>query len=120
MGHTLTVKGYDGEGSYSLIQTNSDVKVESDPICSSAGCDQYQHPSKDLGYKINYFVPHFGEDSDMLASRTSASIAEKQYNHFNWPADAADPSCCAQPCPLASTLHRLMPVALPVLILLTA
>ena len=77
LGHKLEVKGYDGEGSYTLLQTNSDVKAESDPICSSAGCTQYEHPTKALGYKINYFVPHFGEDSDMIASRTSASIAEK-------------------------------------------
>ena len=41
------------------------VKLRSDPICSSAGCDQYLHDHKDLGYKINYPVPNFGKDYDL-------------------------------------------------------
>jgi len=67
------------------------MKMESDPICSSAGCTQYTHPTKDRGYKIDYFVPHFGEDQDIINTRVSTGIAEKQYNHYNWPADDPDP-----------------------------
>ena len=56
-GHTLAIpKEYLG------VQTESDLRLESDPICSSAGCTQYRHPAKDRGYKIDYFVPHFGAD----------------------------------------------------------
>jgi hypothetical protein len=61
-GHKLSVSE-DGDGSFStFVQTDSDLKMESDPICSSAGCTQYPHPSKDRGYKIDYFVPNFGAD----------------------------------------------------------
>jgi hypothetical protein len=30
--------GIDGKGSFDFVQTDSDLKLESDPICSSAGC----------------------------------------------------------------------------------
>ena len=42
-------------------------------------------------FKMNYGVPHFGEDPDMIATRVSTSIAEKQYNHYVWPADDPAP-----------------------------
>ena len=74
-GHQLAV-GVDGAGSFSsFVQTGSEIN--SDPICSSAGCTQYDHPSKDLGYKINYAVPNFGADQDMINTKVSAGIAEK-------------------------------------------
>ena len=50
----------------------------SDPICSSGGCTQYNHPKFD-GDKIkrDYFVPNFGRDSDILGTINSAEVAEK-------------------------------------------
>ena len=53
----------------------------SDPICSSAGCVQYLHKHKDLGYKINYPVPNFGEDKDITDSKASLDLAEQQQGH---------------------------------------
>jgi len=41
-----------------MIQIDS----SSDPICSSAGCTQYEHPTKKKGHPMNYPVPNFGED----------------------------------------------------------
>lgn len=61
------------------MATSADLAngARSDPICSSAGCTQYRHPSKDLGYKINYAVPNFGKDHDIRHSEQSAVDAEK-------------------------------------------
>lgn len=41
------------------LQTEQQINTESDPICSSAGCD---HKAKKLGYPIDYGVPNFGVD----------------------------------------------------------
>ena len=47
------------------------VALGSDPICSSAGCTQYNHPNLDGKSKIprDYFVPNFGTDYDISASQ---------------------------------------------------
>ena len=69
------------------VQLDSDIKVDSeaeaksDPICSSAGCTQYKHKQKGLGYKINYFVPNFGADQDIIDSKASLKLAEGMQNH---------------------------------------
>ena len=42
------------------------LQLESDPICSSAGCDQYLHPERKDDWDRNYFVPHFGMDRSMV------------------------------------------------------
>lgn len=53
-----------------LAGVKSDVRLgsKSDPICSSAGCTQYEHPKKDRGYKVDYFVPQFGADHDIVTT----------------------------------------------------
>jgi hypothetical protein len=63
----------------SLIQTDANVHVitESDPICSSAGCTQYKHKKKSLGYKIDYGVPNFGRDHDINDNFASLATAEE-------------------------------------------
>ena len=58
-----------------------DVQLESDPICSSAGCTQYKHKKTPLGYDINYPVPDFGKDPDMESVANSIGIAEKAHSH---------------------------------------
>jgi len=63
------------------LQLNSDVKTESDPICSSAGCTQYKQKKSSLGYPIDYDVPNFGKDKDMKDNMRSLAIAEKMYKH---------------------------------------
>merc|ERR1719162_2884418 len=63
------------------VQLDSDVGQGSDPICSSAGCTQYKHKKKPLGYKINYGVPNFGVDTDMIDNHASLAIAEAMKSH---------------------------------------
>ena len=54
--------------------------MQSDPICSSAGCTQYKHPKKKL-HPMNYPVPNFGRDGDINDSFHSLEIAEAQRQH---------------------------------------
>ena len=75
------------------VQLDSDINadVESDPICSSAGCTQYKHKKKDLGYKINYGVPNFGRDHNINQNFESLDLAEKQLGHkWIWSDDKKD------------------------------
>jgi len=64
-----------------MPEEHEHVQLESDPICSSAGCTQYKHKKKELGYKINYPVPNFGVDNDILDSKASLDLAEKQQGY---------------------------------------
>merc|ERR1712178_256045 len=57
------------------------VQLDSDPICSSAGCTQYKHKKKGLGYKINYSVPNFGRDHDINDNFASIKLAEGMVGH---------------------------------------
>jgi len=41
------------------------VQTSSDPICSSAGCTQYEWPKGPKSHPVDYFVPNFGADPDM-------------------------------------------------------
>lgn len=67
-------------------QQNVQLNTESDPICSSAGCTQYKHKKKSLGYDINYFVPHFGTDNEINESKASLATAEAMIGHkFDFP-----------------------------------
>ena len=75
---------------FTIINDNEnvqlDAKMESDPICSSAGCTQYKHKKKSLGYDINYFVPHFGADTEINESKASLATAEEMIGHkFDFP-----------------------------------
>lgn len=63
------------------VQLDADIKVESDPICSSAGCTQYKHVKKALGYDIDYPVPNFGRDHLINQNFGSLDWAEKQLGH---------------------------------------
>ena len=64
-------------------------RVISDPICSSAGCTQYKHVSKGLGYKINYPVPNFGKDHDLNDQSDHVKLAESILKH-EWTPQPAD------------------------------
>jgi len=59
--------------------------AKSDPICASSGCTQYKHKKKELPYKIDYTVPHFGKDLDIRHSEESALDAEKALGHVFTP-----------------------------------
>jgi len=62
------------------------VQVESDPIVSSLGkITQYKYPDLPddpwAPAKINYPVPSYGADPDMVGTLNSISIGEKMNNH---------------------------------------
>jgi hypothetical protein len=63
------------------VQAAEDMRLGSDPICSSAGCTQFKHKATPLGYPIDYPVPSFGADPDVEANANSVSIAEAMHQH---------------------------------------
>ena len=59
------------------------VQLESDPICSSAGCEKSKIKPKD-DHPMNYFVPNFGADqstSGITHTNESLDWAEKNLGH---------------------------------------
>lgn len=67
----------------SLLQTDSQVNTESDPICSSAGCG-YASEKGPKTHPMNYFVPNFGRDKDINQTWSSLDWAENSLKHrFN-------------------------------------
>ena len=60
-----------------------DAQLESDPVCSSAGCVQYLHPKAkgDGGNGPLYKIAPDGPDPDMVATQKSIAIAESLYRH---------------------------------------
>lgn len=57
--------------------------LASDPICSSAGCTQFKQKRTSLGYPIDYYVPHFGMDKDIIDTQNSIAKTEFDMAH-NW------------------------------------
>merc|ERR1712227_232324 len=45
------------------------------------GCTQYKHKKKPRGYDINYPVPNFGVDHDILTNHHSLVLAEGALSH---------------------------------------
>lgn len=70
------------DAEFKLTGTKTDIRMgaKSDPICSSAGCTQYEHPHK-KDFKKDYFVPNFGKDHDLKTSDESAADAETALGH---------------------------------------
>ena len=56
--------------------SNVMLDMQSDPICSSAGCTQYKQPTP-IGHPIDYFVPNFGVDHNILDANEGLAWAEK-------------------------------------------
>ena len=63
------------------MQSGVDIQMESDPICSSAGCDQYKQPEGPPQHPMDYFVPNFGMDHDVLATETDEKVASALVGH---------------------------------------
>ena len=59
--------------------------VQSDPICSSAGCTQYNHPKSPSAAQIprDYFVPNFGEDNDVKSTKKHILDQEAVFGQWN-------------------------------------
>lgn len=74
---------------YNAAQLDTeDVQLESDPVCSSAGCvsnQKFSHP-------VDYKVANFGKDHNINQSDESLAWAEKQLNHKWIPAEKPKPT----------------------------
>ena len=59
------------------------IQLESDPICSSAGCDQYLHPKPDSSkdWPKDYGVPNFGMDRTTAGDLEDIPVAEAIVGH---------------------------------------
>jgi len=55
--------------------------MQSDPICSSAGCSQYKQPEGPPSHPMDYKVPNFGMDHDILATETDEKVAAALVGH---------------------------------------
>ena len=60
-----------------------DSEIESDPICSSSGCNQYKHPKPADEPPRDYPVPNFGQDHEIRDSLANERLASSTLNH-NW------------------------------------
>ena len=64
-----------------FLQVEAEADAQSDPICSSAGCDQYKHPDLPDEPPRDYFVPNFGKDIDIKNSIQDEKVASKLVGH---------------------------------------
>ena len=53
------------------VSLTSAVKLNREPLAA------WSPTPKADSFKMNYFVPHFGEDEDIKATKVSTGIAEK-------------------------------------------
>ena len=56
------------------------IALQDDPICGSGGCETTL-PAPPKGHPVDYKVPNFGVDTDILTSKNSLAAAEEQRNH---------------------------------------
>ena len=68
------------KNSQKLQMDDSLLELQSDPICGSGGCEKTL-PAAPEGHPMDYFVPNFGVDADILANKKSLEIAEKTTGH---------------------------------------
>ena len=64
-----------------FMMSEVDIQLESDPICSSAGCDQYKQPEGPPGHPMDYFVPNFGMDKEIIGSIDDEKVASALVGH---------------------------------------
>ena len=57
------------------------AQMQSDPICSSAGCAQYKQPEGPPQHPMDYFVPNFGMDKDILSTQENEKVASALVGH---------------------------------------
>lgn len=69
------------------------VMMMSDPITDSTGeYTQYTHPDNgDKKWKMNYPVPNFGVDQEVLSDKENVAAVEKDMGHVFVPKESGDP-----------------------------
>jgi hypothetical protein len=68
------------------------IQIGSDPITDSTGeTTQYTHPDGDKKkWKMNYAVPNFGVDHEVLSDKENVASVEKSLGHVFTPKEAGD------------------------------
>jgi len=76
----------DDGSSYEVPGTQNLLQVKSDPICSSAGCEQYLHPKPGNGtdWPKNYPVPNFGADRNQVMNTFDSLAAAEDIVGKKW------------------------------------
>ena len=69
-------------GKWTLPEDAAKIQLESDPICSSSGCEKSKIGAKKM-HPMNYFVPNFGAD------RTISGVADT-HESLDWGEKALD------------------------------
>jgi hypothetical protein len=59
---------------FTAVQTDASLETESDPICTSAGCNYRKNRGK-TAHPLDYFVPNFGQDETINTSFDSLDWA---------------------------------------------
>ena len=62
-----------------LTDSSQAVTLRSDPICDSANRETCVGMPRKSPYPMNYFVPNFGLDSDILDTQRHMADLEKAY-----------------------------------------
>jgi len=70
----------------------SNIMMMSDPITDSTGeVSQYTHPTDEKKkHKMNYFVPNFGPDQEMVSDKANVEKVEAKLGHVFTPTEAGD------------------------------
>mmetsp|Transcript_38174 Transcript_38174/g.58224 ORF Transcript_38174/g.58224 Transcript_38174/m.58224 type:complete len:139 (-) Transcript_38174:70-486(-) len=63
------------------LPKDEDVQLESDPVCSSAGCTQFKHKHLEPAYPVDYPVPNLGQDREIKTNLNSLKKAEDIVHH---------------------------------------
>ena len=77
-----------------LISASSAIKVQSDPICSSSGCEKTKLKPKN-DWPKDYPVPNLGMDPDIIGTFNSLAAAEGIVDHhwdFTFAKEPVNPS----------------------------
>lgn len=75
------------------VQLDSEVELERDPLLAKNATPLLVHQYGDSKHPIDYFVPDFGIDHDILNVKTSVNGAEAALGHkftANWKATDGD------------------------------
>lgn len=66
------------------VEIDEENLIQSDPICNSAECSQYLHPKRKDDHPINYPVPDFGVDKDIVTTQNNNdSAGDFNPNHID-------------------------------------
>ena len=70
-----------------MVAAATALKIDREPLLSNEAHFETAAPQKNFPkdkHPVNYPVPNFGQDKDVIATRKHWEAAEKGLNHFTW------------------------------------